>query len=115
MGIITSLQILLDLRLIFTWKMTAIAQRHAYILTNTKKNPRRSVIYGGREATIGPQAKLEHYQRALAYADIKLTVLSDEGAEIMRNVAQRPETPADVIRLHSEKFIRRVHFPVKPF
>lgn len=80
-----------------------------------KKNPRRSVIYGGREATIGPQAKLEHYQRALAYADIKLTVLSDEGAEIMRNVAQRPETPADVIRLHSEKFIRRVHFPVKPF
>ena len=29
-------------------------------------------------ATVGPQAKLEHYQRALAYADIKLTVLSDK-------------------------------------
>lgn len=79
------------------------------------KNPKRSVIYGGKYATIGPQAKLEHYQRALAYADIKLTVLSDEGAEIMRNIAQRSETPEDVIRLHGEEFIRRVHFPVKPF
>lgn len=81
----------------------------------SKKNPKRSVIYGGRQATIGPQAKLEHYQKALAYADIKLTVLSDEGAEIMRNVEQRSETPEDVIRLHGEEFIRRVHFPVKPF
>lgn len=80
-----------------------------------KKNPNRSVIYGGKAATIGPQAKLEHYQRPLAYADIKLTVLSDEGAEIMRNVEQRPETPEDVIRLYSEEFIRRVDFPVKPF
>ena len=81
----------------------------------SKRNPRKSVIYGGRNATIGPQAKLEHYQRALAYADIKLTVLSDEGAEIMRNIDQRSETPEDVIRLHGEEFIRRVHFPVKPF
>ena len=81
----------------------------------SSRNPRKSVIYGGRNATIGPQAKLEHYQRALAYADIKLTVLSDEGAEIMRNIDQRSETPEDVIRLHGEEFIRRVHFPVKPF
>ena len=81
----------------------------------SKKNPRRSVIYGGKSATIGPQAKLEHYQRALAYADIKLTVLSDEGAEIMRNVEQRSMTSEEVIRLHGEEFIRRVHFPVKPF
>ena len=81
----------------------------------SQKNPMRSVIYGGRNATIGPQAKLEHYQRALAYADIKLTVLSDEGAEIMRTIDQRPETPEEVIRLHGEEFIRRVNFPVKPF
>ena len=81
----------------------------------SKKNPNRSVIYGGKSATVGPQAKLEHYQRALAYADIKLTVLSDTGAEMLRNIDQRPETPEDVIRLHGEEFIRRVHFPVKPF
>jgi hypothetical protein len=73
------------------------------------------VIYGGRYATIGPQAKLEHYQKSLAYADIKLTVLSDEGAEIMQNIDQRSETPEDVIRLYGEEYIRRVHFPVKPF
>lgn len=73
------------------------------------------MIYGGKAATIGPQAKLEHYQRALAYADIKLSVLSDEGAEIMRNVEQRSMTSEEVIRLHGEEFIRRVHFPVKPF
>ena len=81
----------------------------------SKKNPRKSVIYGGRYATIGPQAKLEHYQKSLAYADIKLTVLSDEGAEIMQNIDQRSETPEDVIRLYGEEYIRRVHFPVKPF
>ena len=81
----------------------------------SKKNPKRSVIYGGKFATVGPQAKLEHYQRALAYADIKLTVLSDTGAEMLRNINQRSETPEDVIRLHGEEFIRRVHFPVKPF
>ena len=81
----------------------------------SKKNPRKSVIYGGRHATIGPQASLEHYQRSLAYADIKLTVLSDEGAEIMRNIDKRSETPEDVIRLYGEEYIRRVHFPVKPF
>ena len=81
----------------------------------SKKNPNKSVIYGGKFATVGPQAKIEHYQRSLAYADIKLTVLSDEGAEIMRNIEQRSETPEDVIRIHGEEFIRRVHFPVKPF
>ena len=43
------------------------------------QNPNKSVIYGGRSATVGPQAKLEHYQRALAYADIKLAVLSLTG------------------------------------
>ena len=81
----------------------------------TPKNTKRSVIYGGKSATIGPQAKLEHYQRPLAYAEIKLTILSDKGAEMLRNIDQRSESPEDVIRLHGEEFIRRVHFPVKPF
>ncbi|MAH39807.1 MAG: hypothetical protein CML08_00165 [Puniceicoccaceae bacterium] len=79
------------------------------------KNPRRSVIYGGDEATIGPQANYEHYQKPLAFADIKLTVLSDEGIEIMRNIEKRPETPEDIIRLHSDIFIRRIYFKVRPF
>ena len=52
----------------------------------------------------------------LAYADIKLTVLSDEGAEIMRNIDKRSETPEDADSLiYGEEYIRRVHFPVKPF
>ena len=79
------------------------------------KNPNKSVIYGGKFATVGPQAELEHYQRALAFADIKLTVISDEGADMMRIIDKLPETPEDVIRLHGEEFIRRVHFPVRPF
>ena len=33
----------------------------------------------------------------------------------MRNVEQRSMTFEEVIRLHGEEFIRRVHFPVKPF
>lgn len=79
------------------------------------RNPRRSVIYGGEDATIGPQAENEHYQKPLAYADIKLTVLSDEGIEMMRHIEKRPETPEDVIRLHSDIFIRRIYFKIKPF
>ena len=81
----------------------------------SKKNPNSSVIYGGKSATIGPQAKLNHYQRPLAYADIKLTLISDEGAEMLRNIDLQSEVSEDLIRVHGEEFIRRVHFPVKPF
>lgn len=78
------------------------------------KNPNKSVIYGGESATVGPQASVAHYQNSLAYADIKLTVLSDEGVQIMKNIAKRPERPSDIIREYSQIYVRRVHFPVKP-
>ena len=77
--------------------------------------PVRSVIYGGKFATIGPQANVEHYQRSLAYADIKLTVLSDEGAQMLRNIDRISQSSEDIIRIHGEEYIRRVYFPVKPF
>ena len=79
------------------------------------KNPIRSVIYGGENATVGPQARIEHYKKPLSYADIKLTVLSDEGIDMMRHINKRPETPEEVIRLHSDVFIRRIYFKTKPF
>lgn len=78
------------------------------------KNPNRSVIYGGQSATVGPQARVTHYQTPLAYADIKLTVLSDEGVRIMQHIDKRPETAQDIIREHAQIFVRRVQFPVKP-
>jgi len=79
------------------------------------KNPNRSVIYGGENATIGPLSRVEHYQKPLSYADVKLTVLSDEGIDMMRHINKRPETPEEVIRLHSDVFIRRIYFKTKPF
>ena len=78
------------------------------------RNPNRSVIYGGEMATVGPQAPVTHYQNALSYAEIKLTVLSDEGVSIMQNIDKRPESPSDVIREYSQVFVRRVQFPIKP-
>ena len=47
------------------------------------RNPNRSVIYGGKMATVGPTS-VTHYQNALSYAEIKLTVLSDEGVSICK-------------------------------
>ena len=46
------------------------------------------------------------------YADIILTVVTDQGMELLNNIKQNliPDDPADVVMQHGETFIRRVYF-----
>lgn len=72
------------------------------------------VIYGGSDATVGSGVGGD-YGRPLAYADIKLTIVSDEGAALLQNISSGyiNEDAEDVIRQHGEVFIRRVHFAAR--
>ena len=73
-------------------------------------------IYGGDDATVGPQSLLGGgFTKSLAYAEIKLTVISDEGATLLQNLAQVPQDFDDVVREHGEVFTRRVNFLARPF
>ena len=73
-------------------------------------------------ATVGPQAynwvvspspQQLAYRKPLSYATIRLTVLSDQGAQMLQNIESDdifiPETVEDVIRMHGETYIRRVN------
>lgn len=69
-------------------------------------------------ATVGPQAynwrnspSLQQlaYRKPLSYATIRLTVLSDQGAQMLQNIDRISETVEDVIRMHGETYIRRVN------
>ena len=72
-------------------------------------------IYGGDDATVGPQSLLGGgFTKSLAYAEIKLTVISDEGATLLQNLAQVPQDFDDVVREHGEVFTRRVNFLARP-
>jgi type II secretory pathway pseudopilin PulG len=74
-------------------------------------------------ATVGPQAfswmetpndQQMAYRQPLAYAEIKLTVISDEGAQLLQNITKIPETEEEVILQHGEVFTRRVNFLARP-
>jgi prepilin-type N-terminal cleavage/methylation domain-containing protein len=80
-------------------------------------------IYGGQIATVGPQAypsaaptalQLLAYRQPLAYAEVKLTVISDAGAQMLENIAKIPETADEVIQQYGDTFIRRVNFMAHP-
>ena len=73
-------------------------------------------IFGGPRATVGAGAAnaAGPFQRPLAYADIRLTVLSDEGAEILQNLDLTGSTLDEVLLEHSQVFYRRVYFPSRP-
>lgn len=71
-------------------------------------------IYGGADATVGSGATSAVLSRPLSYADIRLTVISDEGAELLQNIDQIPEDVEDVIREYGEVFTRRVNFLARP-
>jgi type II secretory pathway pseudopilin PulG len=69
-------------------------------------------------ATVGPQAynwedspspQQLAYRKPLSYATIRLTVLSDQGAQMLQNIDRISETVDDVIRMHGETYIRRVN------
>ena len=71
-------------------------------------------IYGGQSPTVGPQAQLSAYQQPLAYAEIRLTIVSDDGAQLLQNITKIPETEEEVIRQHGEVFTRRVNLLARP-
>lgn len=81
------------------------------------------VEYGGSEASVGPFPNVkDEFKFPIEYADISLTVIADEGMEILRNLqAGRGGTGYEtddgdkVILQHGEVFKRRVHFKAKPF
>jgi len=50
----------------------------------------------------------------LLYADVILTVVSDEGLEMLENIDRIPETAAQVVQQHGEVFTRRVNFMAQP-
>lgn len=82
------------------------------------------LLFGGDAATAGPQATATtvEFRQPLAYADIQLTVISDEGSQILRNLDlnrtgtgyEDPKTEQDVIAEHGEVFTRRVNFLARP-
>lgn len=50
----------------------------------------------------------------LLYADVILTVVSDEGLEMLENIDRIPETAEQVVQQHGEVFTRRVNFMAQP-
>ena len=54
------------------------------------------------------------YRQPLAYAEVRLTVISDEGAEMLQNITKIPETVDEVILQYGEVYTRRVNFPARP-
>lgn len=91
------------------------------------------VIYGGRldsdgnlleeeeRGTVGPHAEDPDFRYPIEYADISMTILSDEGMDILRNLLDgkggtgySDSEGERVILEHGEVFKRRVHFPAKP-
>lgn len=83
--------------------------------TPTLVTAERGTIYGGTDATVGPQSDQgDVFRQPLAYAEVRLTVLSDEGAAILQNLGATGEQFADVILEHGQVFSRRVYFPARP-
>jgi hypothetical protein len=71
-------------------------------------------IYGGTGATVGPEAPVAEFRKPLSYAVIKLTIVSDEGMQLLQNLNRIPQDFDEVIEEHGEVFIRRVDFLTRP-
>ena len=85
--------------------------------TATLVTDANGTIYGGQSGvppTVGPQAQLLAYRQPLAYAEIRLTIISDVGAQLLQNITKIPETEEEVIRQHGEVFTRRVNLLARP-
>jgi prepilin-type N-terminal cleavage/methylation domain-containing protein len=81
------------------------------------------VIYGGTDSTIGTDAInafQERYRKPLSYAVIRLTVISDEGAQQLQNIdriqgaGSNQDKVEDIITTFGETFVRRIPFLSKP-
>jgi len=85
--------------------------------TATLVTDANGTIYGGLSGvppTVGPQAQPLAYRQPLAYAEIRLTIVSDVGAQLLQNITKIPETEEEVIRQHGEVFTRRVNLLARP-
>lgn len=75
-------------------------------------------VYGGDKATVGPQSNsADALKKQLAYAEITLTVISDQALQVIQNGARAQTgyfTDEDYILANSEVFTRRVNFLVRP-
>lgn len=80
------------------------------------------VQYGGPNSSVGPQAPLDSgFRHPIEYAEISLTIVSDEGMQILRNLADdragtgySQSEGVNVVLEHGEVFKRRVYFQAKP-
>jgi hypothetical protein len=62
----------------------------------------------------GDPADLAVSTNQLLYADVILTVVSDEGLEMLNYIDKIPESAAEVVQQHGEVFTRRVNFMAHP-
>lgn len=79
------------------------------------------IAFGGTNATVGADASDPNLRHPLAYAEITLIVLSDEGTQLLQNLdANRGGTGYqvgegdEIIKQHGETFTRRVNFLARP-
>ena len=73
-------------------------------------------VFGGSDATLNTDG----IQEELLYAEIILTVVSDDGLELLRLLDEGRggtgySSPDDVVREHGKQFNRRVYFPSQSF
>ena len=66
------------------------------------------------EWVITPSDQQLAYRNPLAYAVIRLTVISDDGARLLQNLDNIPIGISDIVQQHGEVFIRRVNFMAQP-
>lgn len=75
-------------------------------------------IYGGDNATVGPQSSGDNaLKKQLAYAEITLVIISDEALQVIQNDAWAQtgyETDEGYISANSEVYTRRVNFLARP-
>jgi len=74
-------------------------------------------VYGGDSATVGPQSTNGILKKPLAYAEITLTVISDQALQVIQNGAWAQtgfENNEDYILANSEVYTRRVNFLARP-
>jgi prepilin-type N-terminal cleavage/methylation domain-containing protein len=61
-----------------------------------------------------PDTSIVEITDNLLYADVLLTVISDEGLKLLQVVGKIPESAAEVVQQHGDTFARRVNFMAHP-
>lgn len=79
------------------------------------------VAYGGTTPSVGPGASNTALAFPLTYAEISLTVLSDEGTKLLQNLdlgrggtGYEAGEGTEIVKQHGEVFTRRVNFVARP-